>query len=286
MSDKPISEQIEQLLDENKIVLFMKGTSSAPECGFSARAADVLRRCGAAFKDVDVLADQAMRQGLKDYSNWPAIPQAFVDGKLVGGSDILLEMFNSGELQSLLGLGPAAGSDGGPAITIAPNAVKAFAAVGKDAEPGEVLRFEINPSFQHALFFGPKRASDHAVVCGELTLHVSRDSAARADGVNIDSFDGSGSVAQGVGFKIDNPNQPAGVSHIGPAELETRLKASEPVVLIDVRGPKERQRAGLEQALALDAKGQAMLADLPKDALVVFFCHHGMRSVATPTCTI
>ncbi len=274
----PISQRIEQLIGEHKVVLFMKGTRDAPECGFSARAAEVLQRCGAVFSDVDVQADAALREGLERYSNWPTFPQTYVDGQLIGGSDVLIEMFNSGQLQSLLGLDSGDDTQAAPAVTVSAAAAAAFADVAKEAEAGEVVRFEVNPSFRHALFLGPKRASDHVIECPSgLELFVSRDSAPRADGVSIDFVN---SALEGVGFKIDNPNEPAGVNEISPAELKKRLDGDEPVVLVDVRGREERQRAGIASALALDTEGQAQLASLPKDAHLVFFCHHGLRSRA------
>jgi monothiol glutaredoxin len=97
-----VKKTIQQTVDSNRIVLFMKGTKTFPQCGFSARAVDILKKCGADFKDVNVLADPSVRQGIKEYSNWPTIPQVYIDGKFVGGSDILAEMFQSGELQKLL----------------------------------------------------------------------------------------------------------------------------------------------------------------------------------------
>ncbi len=100
MSD--IQSTIQDLVRDHRVVLFMKGTKSFPQCGFSSRAAEILKRCGADFKDVNVLADPALRQGIKDFSSWPTIPQVYIDGKFVGGSDILQELFESGELQKLL----------------------------------------------------------------------------------------------------------------------------------------------------------------------------------------
>ncbi|MFT3770915.1 MAG: Grx4 family monothiol glutaredoxin [Minicystis sp.] len=101
MSD--IKSNIRETVEQNRVVLFMKGTKNFPQCGFSSRAVEVLKRCGAEFKDVNVLADPELRQGIKDFSNWPTIPQVYIDGKFVGGSDILMEMFQNGELQKLLG---------------------------------------------------------------------------------------------------------------------------------------------------------------------------------------
>ena len=101
MSDK--NQEIKQTIEGNRIVLFMKGTKLFPQCGFSARAVEILKACGAEFKDVNVLADPAVRQGIKELSSWPTIPQVYIDGKFVGGSDILAEMYSSGELQKLIG---------------------------------------------------------------------------------------------------------------------------------------------------------------------------------------
>ena len=97
-----IDETIKDTVTKNRVVLFMKGSKTFPQCGFSARAVEILKKCGAEFKDVNVLADPAIRQGIKDFSNWPTVPQIYIDGKFVGGSDILSELFQSGELQKLL----------------------------------------------------------------------------------------------------------------------------------------------------------------------------------------
>ena len=100
MSDA--KKTIQDTVEQNRVVLFMKGTKNFPQCGFSQRAVEILKKCGAEFKDVNVLSDPAIRQGVKEFSNWPTIPQIYIGGKFVGGSDILNEMFQSGELQKLL----------------------------------------------------------------------------------------------------------------------------------------------------------------------------------------
>ncbi|MDR9484608.1 MAG: Grx4 family monothiol glutaredoxin [Sediminimonas sp.] len=94
--------QIKDTVTANDVVLFMKGTSDAPQCGFSSRVAGVLNYMGVAYKDVNVLADEAIRQGIKDYSDWPTIPQLYVKGEFVGGCDIITEMTLSGELDQML----------------------------------------------------------------------------------------------------------------------------------------------------------------------------------------
>jgi monothiol glutaredoxin len=95
-------ERIDALVKTNDVVLFMKGTALFPQCGFSSRAVAILDHLGVPFETVDVLQDQEIRQGIKDYSDWPTVPQLYVKGEFVGGSDIMMEMFESGELQQLV----------------------------------------------------------------------------------------------------------------------------------------------------------------------------------------
>jgi monothiol glutaredoxin len=95
-------EKIEKILTENKVVLFMKGNPSFPQCGFSARAVAILNELGTQFHSVDILEDAEMRQGIKEYGNWPTIPQLYVQKELLGGSDIMMEMYESGELAEAL----------------------------------------------------------------------------------------------------------------------------------------------------------------------------------------
>ncbi len=97
-----IHEQIKQTVESDDVVLFMKGTPDFPQCGFSGRAIQVLRSCGAQFATFDVLSDDGVRQGIKDFSSWPTIPQLYIKGEFVGGSDIILDMYDKGELQEKL----------------------------------------------------------------------------------------------------------------------------------------------------------------------------------------
>jgi len=99
-------QRIDELVKHNDILLFMKGTATFPQCGFSGRAVQILKACGVdpkSIKTVNVLEDDEIRAGIKDYSNWPTIPQFYLKGEFIGGSDIMMEMYESGELQKLLG---------------------------------------------------------------------------------------------------------------------------------------------------------------------------------------
>ena len=103
--DQNTQQRIDDLVKQNDVVLFMKGNASFPMCGFSGRAIQILKACGVeprALTTVNVLEDEAVRQGIKEYSKWPTIPQLYVKGEFIGGSDIMMEMYESGELQQLV----------------------------------------------------------------------------------------------------------------------------------------------------------------------------------------
>ena len=100
MSDT--NDRIKDIVSKDDVVLFMKGTPLFPQCGFSSRAVAILEHCGVAYGSVDVLQDMEIRQGIKAYSEWPTIPQLYVKGEFVGGSDIMMEMFEAGEMQALM----------------------------------------------------------------------------------------------------------------------------------------------------------------------------------------
>ena len=94
-----IQERIRKVIEENSVMLFMKGSPDFPQCGFSGRVVQILEACGAEFSSADVLMDPELREGIKTYSNWPTIPQLYIQGELIGGSDIVMEMHENGELK-------------------------------------------------------------------------------------------------------------------------------------------------------------------------------------------
>lgn len=97
-----LNAKLDKLVNDNKVVVFMKGSKLMPQCGFSNNMVQILSTLGVPFETFDVLSDPEVRQGIKEYSNWPTIPQLYVDGQLIGGSDIAIEMYNNGELQQML----------------------------------------------------------------------------------------------------------------------------------------------------------------------------------------
>lgn len=97
-----IQEKIQNIVDANRVVLFMKGSVDFPQCGFSGKVAQILKLCGAEYKDVNILEDPEIRQGIKDFSDWPTIPQLYIGGEFIGGSDIVTQLYESGDLQKQL----------------------------------------------------------------------------------------------------------------------------------------------------------------------------------------
>jgi monothiol glutaredoxin len=276
----PQRADFDKLVRSDRIVLFMKGNRHFPACGFSATVVGILNELTPGYQTVNILEDQAVREGMKEFSSWPTFPQLYVNGQFVGGCDIVKSMYASGELQKLLGVeGERSGKSQEkelkrPAVTISAAAAKAF----KDAatEGGnEVLRLEIDDQFQCDLHFGSKVPGDVEVTSGGVILHIARASVGRADGITIDFVSGP----QGMGFKIDNPNEPPRVKTVGPKALRAMLDAGQ-IELFDVRPDSERARASIAQAKKLDADGEKYLFGLKKDAAIALHCHHGTRSRA------
>jgi monothiol glutaredoxin len=266
MSDT-VKTQIEQLIAQNKVLLFMKGNKHFPQCGFSAQVVKILKETGTKFETVNVLQDPAMRDGIKEFSSWPTIPQLYIDGEFIGGCDIVKEMYASGDLQKKLGVELAAVTP--PRVTMDEGALKAIRAA--DEGTGDVLRLEIGPQFQYDLHFGPRKAGDIEVTVSGLTLAFDRESAKVADGLQVAWVD----TPEGGAFRIENPNEPARVKAISAAEVKRWQVDKKAFAFFDVRTDEERAIASVQGAIPLDA---AALRAVEKDTPVVFMCHHGMRS--------
>jgi monothiol glutaredoxin len=270
----PLTDQwradLGKLVHSKKVVLFMKGNRHFPACGFSATVVGILNGLTSEYETVNILEDQAIRDGMKEFSAWPTFPQLYVDGQFIGGCDIVKEMHTQGELQKLLGAETKPVQ--APCVTISPTAARALKEALSDAGE-DVLRLEIDPQFNCDLHVGPRQDGDLAVPLGDVVLHVARPSASRADGIAIDFVMNT----RGGAFKIDNPNAPPRVKPIDPRALKELLDAGN-VELFDVRPDDERARASIAQAKKLDAAGQEYLFGLKKDAAIALHCHHGVRS--------
>jgi len=272
--DPALRSRIESLLQANRVVLFMKGQPSMPQCGFSAKAAGALNALGVEFAHVNVLADAEIREGIKVYGDWPTIPQLYIGGELIGGSDIIEQMANSGELSQLLGLPPIDRTP--PRITITPAAAEMLANAVEDAGPGSALVLAIDARFQPSFQIG--RLDPNAIAAESNGVRVQFDpaSARRAEGVTIDWIDDF----RGKGLAIDNPNAPKAVRQISPQDAAAKVAAGE-LLLVDVRPADERALASVGvPSRTFDGNGRAELEALPKDTAIAFLCHRGGRSQA------
>jgi len=267
----PVHQRIEQLISSEKVVLFMKGTAQMPQCGFSARTVQALDTIGVAFTTVDVLSDPEIRQGIKDFSEWPTIPQLYVDKEFIGGCDIVTQMMGSGELHTLLGVTyepPAP-----PEMVITDAFAAAIQAAQADGAQGQ-LRLQVSPNWEYGIGFSALEAGDLEVEANGLKILVDAASAKRADGIRLDFQEGTAG-----GVIVDNPNEPPAVRRLPVQGLQQMMAAGRPIHLFDVRTPEEWSTARIEGATLVDEAGYAQLMALPKDAMIVMYCHHGIRSM-------
>ena len=269
--DPALRARIDALLQANRAVLFMKGVPAAPQCGFSAKAVSALEALGADYAHVNVLADPEIREGIKAYGDWPTIPQLYIDGELVGGSDIIQQMVNSGELHGALGL-PAPDRTP-PAITITPAALAMIRNAIDDAGGEVVLQVDIDRGFRTRLNLAPADADAIAVEIDGVRVQFDVAGARRAEGLTIDFADD----VRGKGLVIDNPNAPRPVAQIAPADADAKVRAGE-LLLVDVRPPEERAIASVSLPFRTFDDGRAAIEALPKDTAIAFLCHGGGRS--------
>jgi len=266
---------IRELVTTRKVVLFMKGSRAAPQCGFSGQVVGILDGLLPAYDTVDVLADPAMRDAIKQFSDWPTIPQLYVDGRFVGGCDIVRELSTSGELAALLGVDAGASATAPPVLELTGRAATAIMAARE--APGDELRLVISPAFEKELFFDGPAPGDVVVEARGVTIRLDRSTASRAAGTRIDWVE----TGAGGGFKVDCPAEPpraASVRGLTAKGLRMALDAGGPLMIFDVRTDAERALASIDGAVALDDDGQRRLEATDRSARVVFMCHHGVRS--------
>lgn len=269
--DPVLRQRIGELLAAHRVVLFMKGQPDAPQCGFSAQASGTLRDLGVPFAHVDVLQDPEIREGIKLYGEWPTIPQLYIDGELVGGSDIVTQMASSGELQQALGLPPPDRTP--PSVTVTPAAAEMLGRAIADAGGEMAVEIAIDAGYRTRLHLVPKDPAAVQVEAAGITLQFPLSGLRRADGLTLDFADD----ARGKGLVIDNPNAPKPVRDITPAEAAERVRAGT-LVLVDVRPRAERALAQAPVPFLHFDEGPAALEALDRATPVAFLCHAGGRS--------
>lgn len=197
--DSATRDRIQNLLASHRVVLFMKGDRQQPMCGFSAAAAAALDDVLDEYHTVDVLGDPEIREGIKVFGNWPTIPQLYVDGELVGGSDIVRQMYASGELHTLFGV--AAPDRTPPVITLTDKAAEAIRE-GLDQGPGMALHLSISADHQARFQLAPADANDIVTEANGIEIHLDPGSAQRARGITIDWVE----TMQGAGLSLRFPD--------------------------------------------------------------------------------
>lgn len=263
-------EKIENIVKQNRVVLFMKGTPKAPMCGFSSKTVGLLDSILDNYKSVDVLEDQEIRDGIKVYGNWPTIPQLYIDGELVGGCDIVTAMFNSSELHEMLGV--EAPDRTPPEVTITDAAAEKILEAMQGHE-GIGLHFAVDAGWQSQFNVAPAEGHEIKIETNGITMFFDLASAQRANGAVIDWVE----TMQGAGLTIHLPQAPAPVKQMSVSELKNRLENNS-VILIDVRGSEERALANLEAAKVMDGETMKAIEAMPKDTALAFICHTGSRS--------
>lgn len=266
-----VKGKIDNFVHGHKVVLFMKGTRQQPMCGFSARTVSALDSLLPDYATVNVLDDPEIREGIKVYGNWPTIPQLYIDGDLVGGCDIVLNMFNSGELHEQLGLDAPDRTP--PDVTITPGAAEKILEAMQGHE-GIALHFQVDANWDAQFNLAPPQGHEIATESNGIRILMDIATAQRARDAVIDWV----STVQGEGLAIELPQAPPPVMQMAVAELAGKLQAGD-VTLVDVRGEAERAQASIEGSLVLDRETMEKLEGMPKDTELAFLCHHGNASM-------
>ena len=266
-----VRSRIESLLASNDVVLFMKGTPQQPQCGFSATVTGILGGIVTDYATVNVLEDPEIREGIKAFSQWPTIPQLYIRQEFVGGCDVIQQMYASGELHSSLGF--ELGEIVVPEITISDSAAKTMKEVAAQ-NPGSAIHLKIDSKWNHEFSLSPAKGHEIVASCNGVDILLNRDSAERAQGLELDMVDDP----NGDGFSIRNPNAPPPVGKMEVEELKAKLDAGEALELYDVREMHERERAAIAGSKFLDKETAAHIESMPKDTQLIFHCHSGVRS--------
>lgn len=273
MSLEPaVRERIENQIASHRVVLYMKGNPKMPQCGFSARVSGMIDQLlEGDYASYNVLEDESIREGIKEYGNWPTIPQLYVDGELIGGCDIVTEMYNAGELHEIFGLEKPDRTP--PDIEISDKAAEKIREF-LEAYPGNHLHFSIDSGWDAQFQVGPKQGHEIETESAGITVLMDLASAQRARGARIDWVE----TMEGEGLKLDLPGAPAPVRQMTPDELQKRLNAGERLLVIDTRAETNRSEQPLDFARPLDADLMAELNDGDPHLPLVFVCDVGVTS--------
>ena len=264
---------IEDLLGKHKVVLFMKGTPEQPQCGFSAKTISALDLLIPDFVSVNVLDHPAIREGIKEFGNWPTIPQLYVDGELIGGNDIIQDMLRSGDLAEVLGIERPTTKQ--PDITISEDGITAMKNA-LESESGGVLHLQISATWTHQLALDEPREGCVRINVGGIDFHMDPWTASRADGLNMILEED----LTGTRFVFDNPNAPPPINQMTVQQLRKRLDSGDDVLLIDARPDDAQYDQAIEGSRPWNEDTRLFVETLPKETEIIVHCQIGERSRA------
>lgn len=265
-------QQINKLVNDSTCVLFMKGTPQHPQCGFSSNTSKILKDLlNEDFSYCNVLEDQNIREGIKEYGNWPTIPQLYINKELVGGNDIITEMYNTGELQSLLGLPQPERNE--PKVSISAKA-KENILTGIENIGSNVLMLFIDGQYNTRFSIEEPKGYEIVADVDGIKVYMDISSAKRAQGIKIDWVED----LQGAGLVIKNPNAPQEVKQITQEELAQGLQDGHFQHVYDVRSDMQFSQQFIPGSKRLDKENVQAIESLPKDTPLVFVCSVGNTS--------
>ncbi|MCF6299586.1 MAG: Grx4 family monothiol glutaredoxin [Proteobacteria bacterium] len=270
---QPTIQRIESLLDENKVILFMKGTPQTPMCGFSSNTVKILKDLiPGEFSSFNVLEDQEIREGIKQYGQWPTIPQLYINKELVGGNDIITEMFNTGELQRILNLPQPDRT--APEIKISDEALEHIKNGLVDVGDN-VLYLNIDDAFNTRFSLETPKGYEIISQQQDIKFYMDIATAKRAQGIEIDWVD----ELQGSGLRIKNPNEPPAIKHLTVDELKQWIDSDkEQAQIFDVRSEEKFSLGSIPQSKRLSKQSMQDIEQMDKQTPLVFVCQIGKSS--------
>ncbi|KAA3641193.1 MAG: Grx4 family monothiol glutaredoxin [Proteobacteria bacterium] len=274
--DQSIKQKIEKLIQSDKVFLFMKGNPQTPMCGFSGNTVKMLKDLlGDDYGTFNVLEDNDIREGIKLYSDWPTIPQLYINQEFVGGNDIISEMFNTGELHELLDLKKPDRTP--PHMTISNEALAHIKEGMKDAG-NHKLFLSIDDEFNTRFSLDTPKGYEVVAKIGDLAIYMDIGTAERAQNIEISWLE----ELQGSGLRIKNPNEPPAVQELTAAELQDWFdtKTADNPRIYDVRAEDKVAEGTLPGAQRLDKQAIEQIESLDKSTPLVFLCQVGQSSMA------
>lgn len=269
-----INQRIEQLLEQHSVLLFMKGSPQSPMCGFSANTVKIIKELlNDDFSYFNVLEDNEMREGIKVYGQWPTIPQLYINKELIGGNDIITEMYHTGELQDLLGLEKPEKNP--PQISISEKAKQHIKESLQNVE-NDKLFLSIDEEFNTQ--FSLEIPKGYEIICQfeGFNIYMNIGTAKRAEGIEIAWVD----ELEGSGLRIKNPNEPPQVNQISVQQYRQWLSSDkENPKVYDVRTEENFKQGTVDSATRLDNEAIAEIEKMPKDTALLFVCQIGQSSM-------